>query len=70
MSFLLTQFSRTRTNCTRFDGHAHLHNLYFEDGKAYYTNQFVPCQRYLLEEDLSPILERAAQHWDLLMGAR
>ena len=27
-------------------------------------------QRYLLEEDLSPILERAAQHWDLLMGAR
>ena len=26
-------------------------------------------QRYLLEEDLSPILERAAQHWDLLMGA-
>ncbi|KAL7554085.1 hypothetical protein ACHAWF_017467 [Thalassiosira exigua] len=43
-----------------FDGHAHLHNLYFEDGKAYYTNQFVPCQRYLLEEeageDVSPTL--------------
>ena len=26
-------------------------------------------QRYLLEEDLSSILERAEQHWDLLMGA-
>lgn len=27
-------------------------------------------QRYLLEEDLSAVLERAVQHWDLLMGAR
>ncbi len=26
-------------------------------------------QRYLLEPDLSPILERAAEHWDLLTGA-
>ena len=26
-------------------------------------------QRYLLEEDLPSILERAAEHWDLLMGA-
>ena len=27
-------------------------------------------QRYLLAEDLSSVLDRAAQHWDLLMGAR
>jgi hypothetical protein len=27
-------------------------------------------QRYLLEDDLAPILERAADHWDLLTGAR
>ena len=26
-------------------------------------------QRYLLDADLSPILERAAAHWDLLMGS-
>ena len=27
-------------------------------------------QRYLLADDLAPVLERAAQHWDLLMGAQ
>jgi hypothetical protein len=27
-------------------------------------------QRYLLEADLPPILERAAEHWDLLVGTR
>ena len=27
-------------------------------------------QRYLLADDLAPILERAAEHWDLLMVAR
>jgi hypothetical protein len=26
-------------------------------------------QRYLLEADLPPIFERAAAHWDLLVGA-
>ena len=26
------------------------------------------AQRYLLEDDLDPILERAGEHWDLLMG--
>lgn len=27
------------------------------------------AERYLLEDDLAPILERAAEHWDLLMVA-
>jgi len=35
-----------------FDGHAMLHNLMIEDGAAYYTNQFVPSDRYRIEEDL------------------
>ena len=34
------------------------------------AGQELISQRYLRAEDLAPILERAAQHWDLLMGAR
>mgnify|MGYP000568145467 CR=1 FL=1 len=29
-----------------------VHNLRFEKGKAWYTNQFVPDNRYLVEEEL------------------
>lgn len=35
-----------------FDGQAMLHNLRFENGKAYYTNQFVPSARYEVEKEL------------------
>ena len=35
-----------------FDGHAMLHNLRIENGKATYTNQFVPSVRYQMEEEL------------------
>jgi len=34
-----------------FDGHAMLHMLRFENGDAWYSNQFVPCPRYLQEEE-------------------
>ena len=35
-----------------FDGDAMLHNLRIADGKAYYTNQFVPSVRYDMEQIL------------------
>lgn len=45
----------TRPNQKRyhwFDGHAMLHNLRIGNGKATYTNQFVPSVRYQVEEEL------------------
>jgi carotenoid cleavage dioxygenase-like enzyme len=35
-----------------FDGDAMLHNLRFENGKAFYTNQYVPSPRYQIEQDM------------------
>jgi 9-cis-epoxycarotenoid dioxygenase len=36
-----------------FDGDAMLHNLRFcEDGRAFYTNQYVPCPRYQVEQEM------------------
>jgi 9-cis-epoxycarotenoid dioxygenase len=34
-----------------FDGHAMLHLLRFENGQAFYSNQFVPSERYRVEEN-------------------
>uniref|UniRef100_A0A7S4HQS5 Dioxygenase n=1 Tax=Odontella aurita TaxID=265563 RepID=A0A7S4HQS5_9STRA len=35
-----------------FDGHAMVHNLRVRDGRAYYTNQFVPSARYRVEKEM------------------
>ena len=63
----------TRPNQKRyhwFDGHAMLHNLRIENGKATYTNQFVPSIRYQVEEELQdeffPTLGEYTGIWGLL----
>jgi 9-cis-epoxycarotenoid dioxygenase len=35
-----------------FDGDAMLHNLRFDNGKAFYTNQYVPSPRHQIEQDM------------------
>eukprot|EP00579_Thalassiosira_antarctica_P013703 CAMPEP_0201940582 /NCGR_PEP_ID=MMETSP0903-20130614/45488_1 /ASSEMBLY_ACC=CAM_ASM_000552 /TAXON_ID=420261 /ORGANISM="Thalassiosira antarctica, Strain CCMP982" /LENGTH=663 /DNA_ID=CAMNT_0048482421 /DNA_START=196 /DNA_END=2187 /DNA_ORIENTATION=- len=35
-----------------FDGHAMLHTLVFKNGKARYTNQFIPSPRFSIEREL------------------
>ena len=36
----------------QFDGHAMLHTLMIKNGQATYTNQFIPCPRYQIEQEL------------------
>ncbi len=35
-----------------FDGHGHLHNLRIKDGRAFYTNAFIPTPRYTIEKNI------------------
>ena len=53
-----------------FDGDAMLHNLRFQDGRAYYTNQFVPSPRYEIEKQLGesffPTLGEYTGFWGFL----
>ena len=54
-----------------FDGYAMLHNLRFEGGnKAWYTNQFVPDNRYVVEQEIDrsffPTLGEYTGFWGLV----
>ena len=51
-----------------FDGHAMLHNLLIEDGKAKYTNQFVPSIRYQIEQELDEEFFPTLGEYDGLVG--
>ena len=68
--FSVTRQDRERTN----DPRPSIEERYTsrEDflGRVEAAGRALIGQRYLLAEDLSSVLDRAAQHWDLLMGAR
>jgi 9-cis-epoxycarotenoid dioxygenase len=53
-----------------FDGHAMVHNLRFENGRAFYTSQFVKSTRYQIERELDeafyPTLGEYTGFWGLL----
>lgn len=51
-----------------FDGYAMLHNLRFEQGKAWYTNQFVPDNRFVVEQELDRTFFPTLGEYEGLIG--